>query len=631
MTSDLDVIGLVVGLEIHQQLDTAKLFCRCASQLDEATTETFVRRLKPTESELGEVDRAALEEARKNLVFQYVASRETSCLVELDEEPPHPMNPEALDVGLTIATLLGMTPLDEIHTMRKIVIDGSNTSGFQRTSLVAAGGAVETPHGRVGIQSLCLEEDSARKLDPADGLVRYRLDRLGIPLVEIATLPDIRTPEHARETAEALGMVLRATGRVKRGLGTIRQDLNVSIRGGARVEVKGVQDLRIIPVAIEYEARRQALLAGLPAKLRAAEARVADADVDVTPAFSSTSAKTVRRTIDAGGCVAARALYGFAGLLGRKDPAETTPKPRLGKELADYARARAGVKGLFHSDELPAYGVTQAEVDAVRAALALGPADAFVLVAERADVAARALEAAADRARLAFDGVPEETREVADDGSSRYLRPLPGGARMYPETDVPPQRVTSDKRARIGAALPELWPAKEKRFAKQYGLGAEEARALARGEDAPLFERLASTSGLPREAARVLLHTLPELEREGIPRDRIADATLEETFALLKEGAFAKEALAPVLMKAAKDGLPPRKAAESLGLGAADMGEVEAAVDALVAERAAFIRERGPGAASALMGPLMAKFRGRVPGETLSKLVAERVKRLLDG
>ena len=260
---DYKKLGLKVGLEIHQQLNTqTKLFCNDSTTLLEEEPDFVVRRqLRPTQSELGEVDQAALFEFLKGRSFVYEGYDANTCLVEQDEEPPHDLDSEAIDIGLTVAVLLNSTPVDEIHVMRKIVIDGSNTGGFQRTSIVALGGFVESEaHGPIGIQTICLEEDAARKISESEKEVRYRLDRLGVPLIEIATAPDIHDPETAERVALKLGQLLRATRKVKRGIGTIRQDVNISITDGNLVEVKGVQQLDIISDLVKLEVDRQVAL-----------------------------------------------------------------------------------------------------------------------------------------------------------------------------------------------------------------------------------------------------------------------------------------------------------------------------------------------------------------------------------
>lgn len=259
MTLNYKALDLKVGLEIHQELATShKLFCNCPPQLFRDEPEyTFIRRLRPTQSELGEVDPAALFEFQQGKILLYEARHETDCLVEMDEEPPGPLNSETVDVCLTLALMIGSRPVDEIHVMRKTVIDGSNTTGFQRTCVVALGGEIMVDEKKIAIEQISLEEDAARKTGESGTLSQYRIDRLGIPLIEVSTAPVIESPEEARSVAFAIGRLLRATGRVRRGLGTIRQDVNISLRGGALMEIKGVQQLDLVAKVVEYEVQRQ--------------------------------------------------------------------------------------------------------------------------------------------------------------------------------------------------------------------------------------------------------------------------------------------------------------------------------------------------------------------------------------
>ncbi|MCJ2540340.1 MAG: Glu-tRNA(Gln) amidotransferase subunit GatE, partial [Candidatus Thermoplasmatota archaeon] len=356
-TAYYEGLGFKAGVEIHQQLDTSKLFCSCSSILREEVEASILRRLSPTQSELGELDAAALAEAGRSLVFNYEANG-SSCLMEADEEPPHPVNGEALEIGLLVAHLLHARPIDEVHYMRKIVIDGSNTTGFQRTALFARDGHLELADGhRVGVYGLWLEEDAARRME--EGVARgkerqatFRLDRLGIPLIELATSPEVRTPAEMREVAERLGTLLRATKRVKRGLGTIRQDLNVSITGGVRTETKGVQDLRLIPEYVAEEVERQRGLVSIREEL--ARRGVSTKDIptkptEVTDVLEGTGSKVLSEAIEKGGSVLALRLSGFTGLLKGPDGDDGTRR-RLGTELAGYAISM-GLRGVFHSDE----------------------------------------------------------------------------------------------------------------------------------------------------------------------------------------------------------------------------------------------------------------------------------------
>ncbi|MAG91373.1 Glu-tRNA(Gln) amidotransferase GatDE subunit E [Candidatus Woesearchaeota archaeon] len=258
MQLNYEKLGFKCGLEIHQQLEGKKLFCDCPTLNSDKDPDTRVeRRLRAVVGETGEIDQAAAFEMSKGKKFLYLSNSEDTCLVEYDEEPPHELNKQALETAIKVALLLNAKIVDEIQIMRKIVVDGSNVSGFQRTALIAMDGFVETSKGKVTIPTICLEEEAAQKLKGDKDFVRYKLDRLGIPLIEIATGTEIKSADHAKEVASHIGMVLRSIEGVKRGLGTIRQDVNISIKHGARTEIKGFQDLRSIQKVIDYEIKRQ--------------------------------------------------------------------------------------------------------------------------------------------------------------------------------------------------------------------------------------------------------------------------------------------------------------------------------------------------------------------------------------
>lgn len=613
------------GLEVHQQLDTRKLFCSCRSQLVEGQGTRFVRRLRPTQSELGEIDRAALAQAERGMRFTYQAPPGVSCLVEADEEPPHAADAEAVQAALIVSALLGCQVMDEVHFMRKIVIDGSNTSGFQRTALVAVDGALEVNGRRIGIASLCLEEDAARKVDAKDREVTYRLDRLGIPLIEIATAPDMHDPEEVREVAQRLGSILRSTRMVKRGLGTIREDLNISVPGGARVEIKGVQDLGLLPTYVRTEMERQHALIEIKRLLRERGATpVPPAVRDVTALLRDSRSKVLRSALTKGGKALCAPLPLFAGTLRSADG-----RLRLGAEMAQHARSR-GVAGIFHSDELPGYGITAEEVQALRAELRLGERDAFVLCADMADRAEPALLAALARANQALVGVPEETRDPLPDGTSVYSRPLPGAGRMYPETDVPPILIEPERLAGIRAALPELPEARIARLVGEYAINEQQARQLVRDGYDELFEEVGRGKGMAAVAARTFLSTYSELQKEGVDLEALSDAKVREAFAALSAGRFAKEALPSVLREMAR-GADVEGAMAALGLEAMDQGDAIHILDAIIAERAEFVREKGEGAVGPLMGVAMKELRGKVDGKAAADLLRERVRVFLEG
>ncbi|KPN30597.1 glutamyl-tRNA(Gln) amidotransferase subunit E [Halolamina pelagica] len=616
---DYEELGLVAGLEIHQQLDTeTKLFCESPTELrePEEATHTITRELHPTRSELGELDEAAMEESRVDRTFEYLAY-DTTCLVEEDDEPPARIDEEALEVAMSIADLLDADVVDQAHVMRKLVIDGSNTSGFQRSTLLAQNGEIETDEGSVGIVDVMLEEESAQRVEETDEGVRYSLDRLGIPLVEIGTAPDISSPKQAHEAAEHIGMLLRSTGSVKRGLGTIRQDVNVSIEEGARVEIKGVQALGDIRDIVANEVDRQVELLAIRDELDARDAAVGDV-VDVSETFADTESGVIRGALDAGGEVQAVPLYGFDGLVGR----EIQPDRRLGTELSDHAK-RAGAGGIFHTDELPAYGVTEDEVAALRETVDAGEDDAVAIVAAGADVAEQAIEAAADRARTAIEGVPEETRGANDDGTTRYLRPLPGAARMYPETDVPPVEPDPSE-----IETPELLTERVERYADELGLDEGLAEQVAFGRRMVLFEEAVEAGVDPTFAASTLESTLTELSRDGVDVDAIREDALLEALLLVEDGDLPKEGVNPVLTALAETPeLTAEEAMEEAGVGGVSEAEVREAVQEVVERNAEQVEAEGMGAFSGLMGECMGALRGQAGGDLVSEVLREEIQK----
>jgi len=628
---DYEKVGLKVGLEVHQQLDTsAKLFCSCKPELfKEEAPITFIRRLRPTQSELGQVDPAAYFEFQKGVKIKYEANSETSCLVEMDEEPPHPLDKEAVAICLTIALMVNAKPVDEIHVMRKTVIDGSNTTGFQRTCVIAMNGQMEVAGKNVPIQHLSLEEDAARKMGDEEGnTIRYRIDRLGIPLIEVTTAPVIKTPEEAGEVALAIGSILRATGKVKRGLGTIRQDLNISIPDGALIEIKGVQELEIVPLAVEYEIQRQLNLLKIREELKKAE--VAEKDLqeelfDATEVFKQTKSKVIRKALDKNQKVLAVRLPKFKDFLKR----ELLPNFRLGTEMADRARFWGRVGGIFHTDEMPAYGISAEEVEQLRKLVNAQENDAIVFVADDVQNAEDALKAVVERARETMKGVPEETRTANPDGTTRYMRPRPGAARMYPETDIPQMRITEEQIEGIRSHLPELPEQKFERLVKECKLNEKLAKQILDSPYIELFEIVLKESKVsPTAVAVFLTETLKSLKRDGMQVDKVSDSLIREMFKNVGAGKLMKESMSDVTIWLAKnEGKDIQEAINSLGLKAISEENLNAFVDKVVAENRKLIQERGEASFGILMGYIMKDLRGKVDAAQISKVLKEKMKK----
>ncbi len=629
---DYKKIGLKVGIEVHQELATEhKLFCSCPPRLSEAEPEfRFLRRLRPSQSELGEFDPAALFEFLKGKTIQYEGDSATTCLVEMDEEPPGPLDPETLELTLSFSLMVRSKPVDEVHVMRKTVVDGSNTGGFQRTCVVSLGGGIEVDGKSYGIQQISLEEDAARNVGEEGSVVRYRLDRLGIPLMEIATAPDMHDPLEVQAVALRIGSILRATGKVRRGLGTIRQDVNVSIMNGRVVEIKGVQDLPLMPTIVEYEAQRQWTLLEIKDELIKRGVKpehIKDEQLDVSAVFKATESKILKGALNHGGVVRAVRLPGFAGLTGR----ELCPNRRLGTEMSDHAKFRGGVKGIFHTDELPGYRITQAEIDALRSAANASEGDAVVIVADDAEKSKRALTAVVEQAQDIFNGIPFETRATNPDGTTRFTRPRPGAARMYPETDVKAITITPEYLKKLKVSLPEMPEAKLKRFQKNYGLNEKLAKQIVNGEYMGLFEELTREyKALTILAAVTLTEDLKKLQRDGVPVDVLTDDAIRGTFALVDCGETVKESVPAILIWLAQN--PAGKARDSiaaLGLGMLSEAKLASVVEAKIKANPEIIAKMGDKATGPIMGAVMAEVRGKVKASDVQAMIARKLKEAL--
>ncbi|MDL2261058.1 Glu-tRNA(Gln) amidotransferase subunit GatE [Methanimicrococcus sp. OttesenSCG-928-J09] len=625
---DYEALGLMVGLEIHQQVDSpTKLHCRCPNiyREPEESTHEIRRYLRPKANNLGMMDRAVVEQTQANRQSRYMVF-DTTCLGDIDEAGPVPVSPEALKTTLEVSKLLHMVPADKAHVMRKIIVDGSGPGGFQRTTFIAGNGWIETKSGKCRVASLCLEEESAPRMEETDEYIVFSLDRLGIPLIEIATEPDIRTPEQAFEVASYLGMALRSTGGVKRGIGTIRQDVNVSIREGTRVEMKGVQALSMIDEIVKREIFRQLALIDIKNELNAKGASVDTTMYDVTEIFAETKSKVIINSAKNRKIVAIR-LKGFDGYIGR----EVQPGRRLGTELSEKAKA-VGVSGLFHTDELPNYGITAEEVAKLREAVGAVADDAVIMISGREAVVKRAMESVISRAEQVLITIPQETRYAQPDGNTSYMRPLPGAARMYPETDLPTFVISRQEYRDL--PVPELLTDKAERYMKEYGINQEFADSIAFSKYMKLFEKLAEKyKGNDSVTATLLARTftgiLPELKREGLNIDSITNLQFEEMFDMIAEGKLPKDASRSILVIICNEsGCCIAEAAEKLGVGSVDKKEIEEYIDSVVADKKDFIAEKGPAAVGPLMGIVMEKYRGKIEGKEVSAMLKERIDKM---
>ncbi|MHA1616045.1 MAG: Glu-tRNA(Gln) amidotransferase subunit GatE [Candidatus Njordarchaeales archaeon] len=627
-------VGLKVGLEIHQQLKTSrKLFCYCPPILRRDDPDIrVIRFMRPTLGETGEIDPTMQKEFKKRKTIIYEAYKDTTCLYELDEIPPYEISQEALEIALMIALLFNMKIPDILLVSRKQYLDGSVPSGFQRTVIVGLDGYVELSNGkRLRILQLCLEEDAARKIAENDKETVYRVDRLGIPLVEITTDASLSSPEEVLDAALRIGALLRATKKVLRGIGTIRQDINVSIKGGNRVEIKGVQRPEWFKSLIDNEIKRQLALIKIAEELKARgvtkESIEKEPIIDVTDIFMGTEAKFISRAIKRGEKVFAIKLPNFGGLLGR----EILPGKRFGKEFAERVSVITGLKGIIHTDELPAYGISKEEKEKLFEVLkADRERDCIVIVVGPEKKAIEALEEVRERAKEALDGVPTETRKANPDGTTSFERPLGGAARLYPDTDSPPIVLNRSIIERIMKSLPEYPWKRVERYMKEYGLSKEYAERIVLSERSEVFEEIVRIGVPPKLVATVILETMTSLRREGFLVDRIPDEKLVQVFIYYKKGELSKEALPEVLKELSKN--PEREISDilkELGIKKISLEELDKIIEKIIRNNIELVKKRRERAFKPLMGDVMKIVRGKIDGKTVSERLREKLQQVI--
>lgn len=624
---------LKVGLEIHQQLGSKnKLFCDCKIIDSNEYDFTFKRNLRPTQSEMGSYDQAALFESKKIKTVKYQSSKNANCLIESDEEPPKMVNNEALELVLTISLALNCTIEDELHVMRKIVIDGSNTTGFQRTILVGRNGFLEVEGVRVGIQSVCLEEDAARIINEdkkEDENKAYSLDRLGIPLIEIALEPISNSPIFVTNVAQTVGRLLRSTKKVTRGLGSIRQDVNISTEDGPVVEVKGVQQLSQLPLVIEYERMRQDALNQIANELKKRkidESSFIDNVTDVTQLLSKSSSKVVKKILTGDSRFTAFILRGFKGILSF----EPYPAIRLGKELGDLVKVY-GIGGIFHSDELPNYGITPEDVESITTVLRMDKNDAFVLIGGPTKSLNTVLFELFTRIKKAFSGVVPETRSARLDGVTVFSRPKPGSSRMYPETDIPYISIAKGKLKQLSQDTPQPWNQIIDQICKKYTINKTLAENIFDSKYFSLFEKVVShTSISPSFVISKLTEDLVSMEREGYDSSILSEDVLYYLFTELDNSRITKESIPLVIEKLLKnESRDVDEIISSFGTESISEEYVDETISKIIHENATVISQKGLDSVGLLMGRCMEVLRGKIDGEKVNKKLLAKLTEYL--
>ncbi len=620
---DYAAVGFKSGIEIHQQLLTdKKLFCRCpAGKYSRHYDAEILRHMRPTLSELGVYDGTALMEFKTKKEIVYRINRETVCTYDMDDTPPFLINEDALEIALGIGMLFDCSLVDELHIARKQYLDGSIPTGFQRTAIYALNGKIPYKNREVKIVQMSIEEDSCREVADVGHERVYLTDRLGMPLIETVTGPDMKTPQEVAEVARLCSKMVRSTNRVRRGMGAAREDVNVSVTGGTRVEIKGVPQINDIPLLTYNEAQRQWNLLRLREELKRrgiTEDTFHAATHDITGVLKKPHYIPIKSALENGAVLKCIVLKGFSELLHW----QTQTNTYFSKEISDRVRVIAcltTIPNMIHSDS-KGDTITSSEWQKVRKATGAKDNDTMVIVWGSEDDTATAVNEIIIRAREAVIGIPSETRQALSDGTNGFERILPGADRMYPDTDLPPKQIPAETIQRIKSGLPQHFWEREKWY-KELKIPADTIEELSISPYAELFKKAVNKWEVNPVFAAVLLIQFPKrLRKKGYDVEILNEEIFSGIISAYKENKITRDGILPLLENVISLGvffdelLPPPCTDNEL-----DKTFKESKGDL---KNIRLYKEENR--TKVIMGLSMKKLRGRIPGSDVLTYIKEK-------
>jgi len=617
-------LGLKVGLEIHQQVLTQKkLFCRCpARQYSKEFDAEILRHMRPTLSELGEYDGTALMEykTRKEIIYQI--NHKSVCTYEMDDTPPFEINDQALEIALEIALLLNYKLVDEIHIARKQYLDGSIPTGFQRTTIVGIDGWIPYKDRKINLIQLGLEEDACREISDVGHQRVFVTDRLGMPLIEMVTGPEMHTPQEAADVANILRYLVRSTGKVRTGIGAARQDVNVSIAGGTRIEIKGVHRIPLIPLLIYYEAMRQHALLKIRQELKKrgiTNKTFQTNSHDVTQLVAHSTWDPIRMALKRGEKVHAVNLKNFMGILSY--PTQTGKV--FSKEISDRIRIIACLTRLPNmlTSESTEETIESFTWNKIRKTLKTASRDSVILVWGMEEDISTAVKEIIIRAKEAVSGVPGETRQAMIDGTNGFERILPGPDRMYPDTDLPPLEILPDRIENIGRNVPvRIWE-REKKYQK-WGIPEHLWTIIAISPKATFFEELVHKYSVPPTMiARFLFEISKYWRRNGFDFDHLKDTDWHIFFSMAEKNPVLLEKGKNLLEKYMQEKNRLEIILESFLIDGKSKKTLESKIAEIIGQFRGKVKSENEH--KYFMGLAMSTFRGFIRGEEVSRKLSE--------
>ena len=608
-------IGFKSGLEVHQQLLTkTKLFCRCpAGQYSDEYNTEILRHMRPTLSELGEYDGTALMEFKTKKEIIYRINYNTVCTYEMDDTPPFMMSDEALDAAIEASMLYGANIVDEVHIARKQYLDGSIPTGFQRTAIVSIGGAIDYNGRKINLIQMSIEEDSCREVSDIGHRRVYITDRLGMPLIETVTYPEMKTPQEVADVNQILSRIVKSTGKVRTGVGAARQDVNVSVSGGTRIEIKGVSSIKSIPLLTYNEAMRQWNLLKLRQELLnrgITEETFSAKYEDVTNLMRKTRYTIINSAISNGLRVKCVVLRGFKGLLRWQTQTDTY----FSREISDRVKVIAcltTLPNIVHSDSMSEQ-ISSTEWTVLRKAMNANENDTLVLVWGDEQDSTTACNEIIIRAKEATIGIPSETRQSHSDGTNGFERILPGPERMYPDTDLPPIKITQERYDRIKASLKRsAWDIMQNLMKE--GFSENQAEELALSKYYPVYEKLL-TLGIDKMYAYYLLIQLPKaLHKKNLDFSKISENDFLFMIDLFIKNKINKSGLEELI----KESLVNSKFTPELIPSKCSDSELDKVINEAILEFNNLIVKNLDSKVNVIMGVIMKKLQGRIEGKVV--------------
>lgn len=630
---DYKRIGFKSGLEVHQQLKTkSKLFCRCPAGIyhdHEDYNAELIRHMRPTLSELGVYDGTALMEFKTRKEIRYRINNQTACTYEVDDTPPFPIDRQALEIALEITILSKLNVVGEVHITRKQYLDGSIPTGFQRTAILGVEGELQLKNKKVRLIQLSIEEDSCREISDIGHVRVFKTDRLGMPLIETVTYPDMETPDELAEAAEYIRFLNRSTGKVRTGIGAGREDVNVSCAGGTRVELKGVAHNKWIPELSHNECFRQYALLHIKTLLNE---RIADPEkwnmknLEIDYSHPELLFKPIRQALDKGQKVFAVNLPHCRGILSHF----TQPGHIFADEISERLKVIACIErpNMTHSEDLNPV-ISLKESEKIASFLQAAEDDAqIILWGPSADIPT-ALETVEERFRMAFIGVPNETRKTMEDGTNIFERVLPGRDRMYPDTDSEPIPLPDEYINKLSQKVP-VYVSERYHQLKGWGIPEDTYKYILSKNLVPLIERISVDFGFSQKYIGTFLgHTFKNIEGKKKPHKNFS---YEKIYGLF--GFISKKKLLPSIAHVM---LPVIYEYPDMEFGSVltsidykkhSMNELIAPVDFLFNKfRQIRYSENGKAAIDWIMGQLHRQALGNVELTQLKEQIEEKIKK----